>query len=140
MAPAATPDVCPCGRRDARHRPLGFALCCGRWLGGEPAPDAQALMRSRYTAYVRGDAAYLRATWHPRTCPADVTPEPGTRWLGLEVRGDRAVDATHAEVTFVARCRPAGPGPAVRLAERSRFEREGDRPDGRWLYVDGDPL
>jgi SEC-C motif domain protein len=140
---AATPNPapagavpCPCGRLDARRRALSLAQCCGRWLGGEPAPDAEALMRSRYTAYVRGDAAYLRATWHPRTCPADTTPDAGTRWLGLAVRLHRVVDADHAEVAFVARCRPAGPGAAVRLHEHSRFVREG----GRWWYVDGDSL
>jgi SEC-C motif domain protein len=133
----ATPDVkpCPCGRLDARQRPLLLAHCCGLWLNGDtPAPDAESLMRSRYTAYVRGDAAYLRATWHPRTCPADVTPDLAIRWLGLSVREHRVLDADHAEVEFVARCRPAGPGPALRLQERSRFVREG----GRWYYVDGD--
>jgi SEC-C motif-containing protein len=91
-------------------------------------------MRSRYTAYVLGDAAYLLATWHPGTRPAEVAPEPGTRWLGLEVRARREVDATHAEVEFVARYRVQGRG--GRLHERSRFVRE----DGRWLYVDGDIL
>lgn len=128
-------EPCSCGRRDARHRPMSLAQCCGRWLaGGVSAPDAESLMRSRYVAYVRGDAAYLRATWHPRTCPVDVTPDPGTRWLGLDVREHRVLDADHAEVTFVARFRPVTAGPAVRLHERSRFVREG----GRWYYVDGD--
>lgn len=47
--------VCPCGRPDARGRPLALADCCGRYLdGGAPVPDAQALMRSRYTAFVLG--------------------------------------------------------------------------------------
>ena len=59
--------------------------------------------------------------------------EPGTKWLGLEVRDHRVIDETHAEVEFVARCR-AGGARAVRLHERSRFVRE----DGRWYYVDGD--
>jgi SEC-C motif-containing protein len=123
---------CPCGRSDARGRPLAFGACCGPLLAGAPAPDAEALMRSRYTAYVLGDAAYLLATWHPGTRPAEVAPEPDTRWLGLEVRARREIDATHAEVEFVARYRVQGRG--GRLHERSRFVRE----DGRWLYVDGD--
>jgi len=42
------------------------------------------------------------------------------------------MDADHAEVEFVARCREAGR--ATRLHERSRFVRE----SGRWFYVDGD--
>lgn len=127
--------ACPCGRLSAKGHPLKFSECCGRWLQ-EPAPDAECLMRSRYSAFVRGDVAYLRDTWHPSTRPASIEAEPGVRWLGLQVRSHRQLDETHAEVEFVARSRPAGPGPALRLHERSRFVREG----GRWLYVDGDWL
>lgn len=121
-------DPCPCGT----GRP--YADCCGRWhAGGAPTPDAESLMRSRYSAYVLGLAAYLRATWAPETCPAAIAPDPpGLRWLGLEVRRHRVIDAGHAEVEFVARSKLAGR--AHRLHETSRFERR----DGRWLYVDGD--
>jgi SEC-C motif-containing protein len=125
---------CPCGRADAKGRVLAFAQCCGPWLEGAPAPDAQALMRSRYAAFVREDAAYLLVTWHPGTRPATVEFEPGVKWLGLEVRMHRVLDAAHAEVEFVARSRVAGRG--QRLHERSRFVRE----DGRWFYVDGELL
>jgi SEC-C motif-containing protein len=125
--------ACPCGQLDARGRPLAFAQCCGRYLGGhEAAPDAASLMRSRYTAYVLCDEPYLLATWHPGTRPAQVPFDPGAKWLGLEVRDHRAVDAGHAEVEFVARCKAESR--AVRLRERSRFVREG----GRWYYVDGE--
>ncbi len=94
-------------------------------------------MRSRYSAFVRQDAAYLRATWHASTRPAALDFDPGTQWLGLQVRAHRVIDATHAEVEFVARSRLHGR--ATRLHERSRFVREADA-DGalRWLYVDGD--
>ena len=126
---------CPCGRLTAKGQLLKFADCCGRWLD-QPAPDAECLMRSRYSAFVREDAAWLLATWHTTTRPASLDFDAGTRWLGLQVRAHRVVDDTHAEVEFVARSRPAGPGPAMRLHERSRFVRE----DGRWYYVDGDLL
>ena len=92
-------------------------------------------MRSRYTAFVLERTDYLRATWHASHRPANVAPDAGTRWLGLEVRRHVAGDADHAEVEFVARYRPAT-GPAVRLHERSRFVRE----SGRWYYLDGDLL
>lgn len=132
---AVTGAPCPCGRLDARGKPLAFAACCGRWLADfahTPAPDAESLMRSRYSAFVREDAAYLLATWHPGRRPAELTFEPGTKWLGLEVRSARNIDDAHAEVEFVARSRTAGR--AHRLHERSRFVRE----DGRWYYLDGD--
>jgi SEC-C motif-containing protein len=120
---------CPCGIR----RP--YADCCGRWHAGplqHQAPDAEALMRSRYSAYVLDDLAYLRATWAPETCPADLAPNPpGLRWLGLEVKAHAVQDADHATVSFVARSKLGGH--AHRLQETSRFERRG----GRWLYVDG---
>jgi SEC-C motif domain protein len=131
----AAAEPCPCGRVDARRRPLSYAACCGVFLDdwdGHPAPDAEALMRSRYTAFVRGRTDYLLATWHPRTRPPELTLEPGLQWLGLEVRQHRPLDADHAEVEFVARSRLTGRG--QRLHERSRFVREG----GRWFYVDGD--
>ncbi|HEY1231060.1 MAG TPA: YchJ family metal-binding protein [Ramlibacter sp.] len=127
--PAA--DPCPCGRVDARGRPLPFQRCCGPFLAGAPAPDAESLMRSRYSAFVLEDAAYLLATWHPSTRPPAIEFEPGLKWLGLEVREHRPTDATHAEVEFVARSRVAGRG--HRLHERSRFACE----DGRWYYVEG---
>ena len=90
-------------------------------------------MRSRYSAYVRGDVEYLRATWHASTRPAAeaLSPEPGTRWLGLEVKRARE-DGDTAIVEFVARYKVGG-HPAVRLHETSRFVRE----QGVWFYVDG---
>lgn len=90
-------------------------------------------MRSRYSAFVRERADYLLASWHASTRPAALDFDPGVRWLGLEVRAHRIIDADHAEVEFVARQRSAG-GRAHRLHELSRFVREG----GRWFYVDGD--
>lgn len=90
-------------------------------------------MRSRYTAFVRGDADHLWRTWHPRTRPAEVNVDPGLRWTSLTVRAtvDGGPDDETGEVTFEARF--VGPGGPDRLVERSRFERRG----GRWVYVDG---
>ena len=119
---------CACGSGRAE------ADCCGRWDGGVPASSAEALMRSRYRAYVRGDVGYLQATWHASKRPdvATLAPDPATRWLGLEVK--RAVeDGDAAIVEFVARFKVGGQ-PAVRLHETSRFVRE----DGRWFYLDGE--
>lgn len=120
---------CPCG--------LGAPLanCCGRWHAGPlhlQAPTAEALMRSRYTAFTLAMADYLLATWHPRTRPAALEFEPGLRWLGLQVKRHVVLAPDQALVEFVARSKTGGR--AHRLHETSRFERI----NGHWLYVDGD--
>jgi SEC-C motif domain protein len=126
----ATPsNPCPCGGNGT------YGECCGRYLdGGEIAPSAEALMRSRYTAYTRQNASYLLASWHHSTRPAslDLTHDVATKWLGLEVKRHEQQDGEHAIVEFVARYKVNGR--AHRLHEVSRFVRE----DGRWFYVDGD--
>jgi SEC-C motif-containing protein len=142
-----TPSPCPCGRSDAKGRATNYGACCGRYLDGAvPAPDAESLMRSRYTAFVLERADYLLATWHPAHRPAALDFEPGARWLGLQVRCHRITGPDSAEVEFVARHRVAGratstgSGQAVRLHERSRFVREPVQGVARWFYLDGDIL
>lgn len=124
---------CPCGRLNGRGQALALEACCGRYLdNAAPAPDAESLMRSRYSAFVLERPAYLLSTWHASTRPADLALEPAVKWLGLAVREHRVIDDDHAEVAFVARSRLGGRG--QRLEERSRFVREA----GRWFYVNGD--
>ena len=130
--------LCPCGRLASPKKPLAFEQCCGRVINNfaeTPAPDAESLMRSRYSAFVLARADYLLATWHSSQRPATIEFDPGVKWLGLEVRQHRTLDTTHAEVEFVARQKSPG-SPALRLHERSRFLYEG----GRWYYLLGDQL
>ena len=118
-------SACPCGR------PLAYPDCCGRLHAGTPAADAESLMRSRYSAYVRGLDDYLLATWHAETRPASLGRDalPGPKWLGLDViRHESSGDA--ATVEFVARFKVGGR--AQRMHETSRFLRE----RGVWYYVD----
>lgn len=93
-------------------------------------------MRSRYSAYARGDSDHIFRTWHPRTRPADVTTHEDLGWEGLEVVDTRAGGAedSEGEVEFRARYR-VGSQQAV-LHERSTFTRRA----GRWVYVDGQDL
>jgi SEC-C motif-containing protein len=124
--------LCPCGSGQP------YAACCGPHhqalepgapAGGVHAATPEALMRSRYSAYVLGLIDYLLATWHPSTSPGELELPP-VKWLGLEVR--HAAQAGDAGVVeFVARCRDGGR--AQRLHETSRFVREA----GRWYYIDG---
>lgn len=133
LAPAMS---CPCGRLDARKQLIDYVSCCGRYLeSAEPAPDAQTLMRSRYSAFVIERADYLLATWHSSHRPDTLDFDEGVKWLGLQVQNHILIDEHHAEVCFVARQRDRS-GRAIRLQERSRFVLEA----GRWYYVDGDSL
>lgn len=119
--------TCPCGSgRD-------YAECCSPFHGGEDAPTAEALMRSRYSAYVLRLEPYVLDTWHASTRPPslDLDQDGTTHWLGLEIRRHERTGADSATVEFVARYKIAGR--AFRLHEISRFIRE----DGRWHYVDG---
>jgi SEC-C motif-containing protein len=109
--------------------------CCGRWHAGEVSPSAEALMRSRYVAFVLCNQRYLLATWHDTTRPASVSFVNKQKWLGFKIVATDVTSADSAEVEFIARYRVGG-GSAARLHERSRFMREG----GRWLYVDGDVI
>ncbi|MGF1643293.1 MAG: YchJ family protein [Thiotrichales bacterium] len=127
----AVADSCPCGA-DA-----SFEQCCARFiLHGEAPVSAEQLMRSRYSAYVRRDEAYLLRTWHPDRRPEalGVADDLALKWLGLTIldtlRGG-ALDQD-GEVEFVARYKRNGKD--GRIHERSRFERDAG---GRWLYVDG---
>lgn len=122
----ATP--CPCGSgRDYAH-------CCGPCHTGTPAATAEALMRSRYSAFVRQDAPYLLASRHPDTRPAtlDFNEDPAPKWLGLKIITSQNTDPDTATVEFIARYRVGGR--ASRLHEVSRFLRL----EGRWVYVDGE--
>jgi len=124
-------DPCDCGSGRS------YDGCCGRYHGGEPAPTAEALMRSRYSAYCRGLRDYLRATWHPRTLAAQAlgdTDDAPVKWIGLSILATRGggPDDDAGEVEFIARCKIGGR--AQRLHEISRFTRI----EGRWVYVDGE--
>ena len=91
-------------------------------------------MRSRYSAYVLGNTAYLKATWHPDYVPSDfqIVDQDKTQWLGLNIKRYETSNANHATVEFVARYKINGR--AYRLHEVSRFVRE----QGRWYYLDGE--
>ncbi|MCF7997030.1 MAG: YchJ family protein [Chromatiaceae bacterium] len=119
---------CPCG---SGHT---LADCCGPFLAGTSAPaTAEALMRSRYTAFNQGAVDYLRTTWHSSARPAEIAAEPAPTWMGLKILTTKAggPEATEGWVEFVARYKIGRR--SFRLHERSRFVRE----DGAWRYVDG---
>ena len=121
-------SACPCGRGKS------YLHCCQPLHEGAVAASAEALMRSRYSAYVAELDSYVLATWHATTRPSALDPDEGQKitWLGLTVKRHAVTGDDSATVEFVARYRIGG-GSAVRLHELSRFVRE----DGRWFYLDG---
>ena len=96
--------ACPCGLGD------DYESCCGRLHAGAPAPTAESLMRSRYSAFAVGDAGYLLRTWHPSGRPRTLSLDPALRWTRLavlETRDGGLFDAT-GTVQFPCHIRPAG--------------------------------
>lgn len=129
MAPGKVRGAaCPCGSGK------DYAQCCGPFHDGQDAPTAEALMRSRYSAYVLALEPYLLDTWHAGTRPPslDLDEDGPTRWLGLEIRRHQRTGPDSATVEFVARYKISGR--AFRLHEISRFIQE----EGRWYYVNGE--
>ncbi len=119
-------ELCPCDTG------MTYAACCGVYHSGTPAPTAQALMRSRYSAYVKALDPYILATWHASKRPRSIGGRfPGHQWVRLSVKRAKQ-DGDAAVVEFVAVSKVNGK--AARLHETSRFVREA----GRWYYVDGD--
>ncbi|MET4780734.1 YchJ family metal-binding protein [Glaciihabitans sp. UYNi722] len=100
--PADASVRCPCLSGEI------YGACCAPiHLGQVLAPTAERLMRSRYTAFVFGNAAYLLDSWHPSTRPSTLELDPGQRWFGLQIigtDGGRMLD-TSGTVEFSARRR-----------------------------------
>ncbi|MCH8499676.1 MAG: YchJ family protein [Marinobacter sp.] len=124
MATEAADLNCPCGSGDA------YDSCCGPIHQGRAAATPEALMRSRYTAFVLALPDYLLATWHPRTRPATLSLDGSPAWASLQVlsagqRGDEG--QVHFRALY-----PAAEGWGS-LEEASEFVREG----GRWYYLHG---
>ncbi|MBK1650191.1 YchJ family protein [Rhabdochromatium marinum] len=122
------PIPCPCGSGQ------DHTDCCAPYLAESAMPPtAEALMRSRYTAYALGAFEYLRATWHSSTRPAELASESNSKWVGLQILATEGggPNATEGKVEFIAHYKIQGR--AFRLHERSRFVREG----GAWRYLDG---
>ncbi len=117
---------------------LLYSACCEPFHGSVAAPTAQALVRSRYSAYVLNLKDYLLLTWHASTRPDYLDePEEGLKWLGLTVKKAWVATEDEAFVEFVARYKVGG-GKAERLHEGSRFVREHIAGEWRWFYVDGE--
>ena len=123
---------CPCGSGS------DFDDCCGPIMGGAPASTPEALMRSRFAAFVHGDLDYIERT-HAKEVRDDFnrsaaeSTAKSVEWVSLEIRdtADGGVDDDTGTVEFAARFKKDGELQVHR--ERSNFRRE----EGRWVYIDG---
>jgi len=117
--------ACPCGLGD------DYDSCCGRLHAGAPAPTAESLMRSRYSAFAVGDPGYLLRTWHPSARPRTLSLDPALRWTRLAVLETHDGGPFDANGTVRFRAIYVQDGQRCVLAETSRFVRH----DGRWTYL-----
>jgi SEC-C motif-containing protein len=119
------PLACPCSLGDA------YESCCGRLHAGAPAPIAESLMRSRYSAFAVADAGYLPRTWHPSGRPRTLSLDPTLRWTRLAVLETRDGGLFDATGTVQFRAMYVQRGQRGVLAETSRFVRQ----DRQWAYL-----
>ena len=130
MAKVSPNIPCPCGSKKK------YKKCCGIYHKGALAPNALALMKSRYSAYATGNAEYIIKTTHPEN--PDYSDDhlswkkeidlftQHTGFLGLKIM--EFIDGKEeAYVSFEASLSSGV------LIEKSRFLKH----NGRWLYVDG---
>ena len=121
--------TCPCGSA------APYAACCGALHAGGAAATAEALMRSRYSAFAVGDPAYLLRSWHSSTRPKTLELDASQVWEQLEIlQGSGGLFDAEGTVEFRATYRHRGLTQV--LHERSAFTREG----GLWVYLTALPL
>lgn len=89
-------------------------------------------MRSRYSAFVTRDAAYLLRSWHPGTRPRTLDFDPDMRWQALDILATTDGSAFHTTGTVTFRAHYTHQGEPGELHEHSRFTRH----EGAWVYLD----
>ncbi len=129
-------ELCPCGSEQA------FDQCCEPIINGEKtAQTAEALMRSRYTAYARTNVQYIVDTTHPEL-RKELDDESirswseTSEWHGLEIvdtiEGGPEDDA--GKVEFIAHfCEN---GEKKTHHELGHFVKD----DDVWYFTDGEPV
>ncbi len=128
---------CPCRISEiTASKAPSYSACCQPYHEGESVPTAEALMRSRFSAFALNLSDYLLTSWHSKTRPDSIEDQTDVQWFYLKiVTTDFELDPTTAQrtdyVTFEARYRFAGK--VGKLREKSRFVRE----EGALRYLDG---
>ncbi len=116
-----------------------YTNCCGPYITGKKnAPTAEALMRSRYSAFANGELDYVQKTHHPDT-RSELDMEGvkswalNSEWLGLEILEKEAGAENDSEGKVEFRCRFHFNGSEQTHHELSTFRKK----EGVWYFVDG---
>ncbi len=121
--------LCPCGTTTR------YEACCKPYLElGKLPATAESLMRSRYSAFALGNAAYLLSSWHPSTAPKELNLETSASWCGLDVLATEGGQVNDDQGMVEFKAHYLSQGKVGTLHEVSRFVKE----KGRWYYVDGE--
>jgi SEC-C motif-containing protein len=126
--------ACPC----LSGRP--YASCCEPIVNGERmAVTAEELMRSRYSAYVKGAVEFIISSTHPdRRSECDEKAirawSSNSEWTGFEIVSTEGggADETEGKVEFIARFTEDRMKKV--LHETGTFKRNAE---GTWHYLDG---
>lgn len=124
---------CPCGENES------YGACCGRYIDGGQQPEtALALMRSRYTAFVKGKMEYIRQTHDPKTRAnydflANEQWAKSSEWLGLEILTADQGQAGDVTGTVEFKARFVTEGEEQIHHELSQFRKVGDQ----WYFSNG---
>ncbi len=122
-------DHCPCGSG------FTYRQCCGVYHGGESLPlTAEALMRSRFSAYFLQNAAYLLSTWHHSTRPTRLEfDQEDAVWQKLEIVRCKKGTQHDIDGSVVFKAYYRQHQAQWLLHETSQFI----KPDKQWFYLDG---
>lgn len=125
-------ELCPCGSQES------FTNCCKPILGGKAAPTAESLMRSRYSAYVKGNIQYLIDSVHPKyNSEVDANAlqvwSEKSQWLGLKIlKTQKGKEAdTEGTVEFIATYKQKEE--TIEHHEVGFFKKE----KGKWWFCEG---
>ncbi len=132
-------SLCPCRSMDQKK--LNYTECCEPFLTGvKKAPTAEALMRSRYAAYVVKNIDYIDGTQivlENEKFDKDEARKwaDSSEWMGLEIKKTQkggAADSTGV-VEFVAHYKDKASGTELHHHETSLFQKQ----DGDWKFKEG---
>lgn len=129
-------DPCPCGRG------LKYKKCCGALHRGQSAATPEALMRSRYSAYVVKNVDYIMKTTHPLSPFYQADPAAWQAQLSIFCTTTRF---EKLDVLFVKKGDTPDEGYVTYRATMFRGDQDISstenslfrRLQGRWLYVKG---